>query len=74
MPTKLTYEQVKENLKSKGLTLLTKEYINTLQKLDILCPLHGPQTVTAKQIRLGGGCYDCGQELKLLIEGSLLIL
>ena len=65
MPTKLTYEQVKENLKSKGLTLLTKEYINTLQKLEILCPLHGQQTVTAKQIRLGGGCFDCGQEIKV---------
>lgn len=65
MPTKLTHKQIRECLEVKGLTLLTKEYVNTLQKLEISCPLHGVQIVTAKQIRLGGGCFKCGQEIKV---------
>lgn len=65
MPIKLTIEQIRSLIESKGLSLLTTEYRNSLQKLDIVCPLHGNQIITAKWLKKGGGCFDCGQEAKV---------
>jgi hypothetical protein len=36
MPNKLTFEEVKVTVESKGIVLLGKEYVNTLQKLATL--------------------------------------
>jgi hypothetical protein len=64
--TSLTHEEVKSYVELRGFTLLTTEYINSLQKLQIVCPKHGEQTVTLKWLRKGTGCFRCGQEIKVL--------
>src|SRR5271167_2105032 len=64
MPTKLTYQEVKDFVKLKGYILITTKYVNTLQKLEIICPKHGIQFVSMKWLRRGTGCFKCGQEKK----------
>ena len=38
MPKKLTYEEVKEYVDSQGYRLISKEYIKSNIKLEMICP------------------------------------
>lgn len=64
MPTKYSYEEVQKYIKSRGFTLLTEFYTNSLQELKISCPIHGVQFVTLKWLKRGTGCFKCGQKIK----------
>ena len=72
MPTKFTYSHVKDFVERKGFTLLSTEYTNQSTPLNILCPKHGPTKTTFKQMKMGTGCFKCGQKLKNLSRKKTL--
>lgn len=62
--TSIIFDEVKLEFEKRGYVLLTKEYINTLQSLEFICPLHPDkiQTLTYTTLRRGCTCKDCAWE------------
>jgi len=56
---KLTLDLVRELVEVKGFKLLTVEYKDNNQKLDVICSEGHLCHPTAKSIRNGGGCATC---------------
>ena len=58
---KPTYEEVKEFLKTRNITLLSKEYENSRTHIDLKCDTCGHEwPTTYSHIRQGrGGCHKC---------------
>ena len=59
------YEKYIRLCSRKGYIPLTKkeDYINSHEKLSIMCPLHGEKSISLTNLEYGKfGCYECGQE------------
>ena len=72
---KLTYEEVKEYIESFRYKLLSKEYINNLEKLDIMCPEGHEFKMCYSNFQQGRRCTKCKghynynyNEVKIYIE------
>ena len=59
MSKKLTIGQIRELVEAKGFKLLTVEYKDNHQKLDVICSEGHVYHPTAKSINRGGGCSVC---------------
>lgn len=63
---KYTYDYVKNEFEKRGYVLLSKEYINTTEKLEYICLKHqdkGSQFISFSKFHSNHqGCYYCGRE------------
>ena len=59
MSKKLTIDQIRELVEAKGFKLLTVEYKDNHQKLDVICSEGHVYHPTAKSIQKGSGCSVC---------------
>lgn len=59
MSTKITIEKIKTLVESKGGKLLTTEYKNNYQKLDVICSEGHSWHPTVKHLNRNGGCGLC---------------
>lgn len=59
MGKRITYEEVKESIESKGWTLVSDSYKNLKTGLDTLCPKGHNVSVTYEDWRKANGSYDC---------------
>jgi hypothetical protein len=61
---RLSYETVVKRFEERGYKLLTKEYINTQQILEYICPHHPNEIQTIRMVSLikGHGCKSCQAE------------
>ena len=59
MPKKLTWEEIKSTAESKGLSLVSTAYRNTLTPIVVKCPVHGDFEMLPKKIRKNLGCKKC---------------
>jgi hypothetical protein len=59
MSTKITIDQIKQLVEAKGFKLLTIEYKNNHQKLDVMCSNGHIYHPTVKSLKRGGGCSIC---------------
>jgi T5orf172 domain len=64
--SKLTEAQ--EGFLKKGLTLLEKEYINTITPMRYSCKAGHKGRMTWESVKQGYGCAKCGGKVKLTIE------
>lgn len=62
MPNKLTYEQVKEYIESFGYTLISKEYINSSTKIEVMCPKGHLYEVRFNDFKSGYRCKICSMK------------
>ena len=65
---KLTIEFVREQFEKEGYTLLTKEYINSKQRLEYICPDGHTWGITWSDWNSGYRCVECAGLKKLTIE------
>lgn len=59
MNRKFTYEFVKSKFEEEGYTLLSKEYINTITKLDCICPNGHAYSTVWSSFQQGKRCAVC---------------
>jgi hypothetical protein len=64
--SKLTEAQ--EGFLEKGLTLLEKEYVNTITPMRYSCKAGHEGRMTWENVKQGCGCAKCGGKVKLTIE------
>ena len=65
---KLTIKFIYSEFKKEGYTLLTKEYINSKQKLEYICPNGHKHSTRWSNWRGGYRCSYCAGNRKLVIE------
>jgi hypothetical protein len=56
---KITIEEAKKTYHSNGYILLSKEILNTKEKLSYRCPTHGVQYASYDTMKRGVGCPKC---------------
>lgn len=67
MPSKFTYDEVKEEFNKKGYTLISNKYNKISEKLEYICLKHrekGIQKIDYAHLKRGQGCKYCGYENK----------
>ena len=81
MAKRLSYEDIKERIEKEGYVLLSKEYINNKQKLEMICPKGHKHIGTWREFQSGCRCSECGgtkkktyEEVKEYIESQGYIL
>lgn len=81
MVKRLTYEEVRERIEKEGYILLSTEYINNKQKLEMICPKGHRYIGTWREFQGGCRCSECGgtkkktfEEVKEYIESQGYIL
>lgn len=62
MPKKLTYEEVKEYIESQGYKLISKEYIKSDVKLEMICPNGHQCYISWDNFKYGRRCKECKYE------------
>lgn len=65
MARRLTYEEVKSYIESKGCKLLSKKYVNGKTKLEIVCKCGKPFKRTMKNFKYNHVCLRCGSNALL---------
>ena len=65
---RLDFNIIKKSFKKEGYTLLTKKYINNVQKLKYICPKGHRHSITWRNWRQGKRCFYCFGSAKLTIE------
>lgn len=65
---RLTYEFVKEQFEKEGYELLSREYVNSKQKLKYRCPKGHEHSISWHCWRRGQRCFYCYGNAKLTIE------
>jgi len=65
---RLDYSLVKEQFEKEGYILLTKEYINSVQKLEVICPNNHRRYMTSGNWRSGYRCAECSGNIRHTIE------
>lgn len=68
MSRKLTYEFVKESFEKEGYVLLSKEYVNSKQKLDYICSKGHKHNIMWNSWKTGHRCPYCAINAKLTLE------
>lgn len=66
MPRKLEYEFIREQFEKSGWTLLSKKYINSKKKLNVMCDNGHKIKVRYDQFKDGIGCSICSFDKKRL--------
>lgn len=59
---KFTYDFVKQDIENRGYILLSKEYINNIQKLDLICPRGHSIKMSYGSLRNGCDCNICSSQ------------
>jgi hypothetical protein len=63
--TKYTVQEVRQIINKKGFKLITQDYINNNQKLEIECPKHGIFKKTLDGFNQSvSGCIECSKQVK----------
>lgn len=65
---RLDYALVKEQFEKEGYILLTKDYINSMQKLEVICPNNHRRYMTSGNWRNGYRCAECAGNVRHTIE------
>ena len=65
---RLTHEFVKEQFEKEGYTLLSKEYKNSRQKLEYVCPKGHTGTICWGDFQQGKRCAECSGRKRKTIE------
>lgn len=68
MSKKLNIEFIREQFEKEGYILLTKEYINSEQKLEYICPEQHEWHISWDHWKQGTRCAECAGCKKLTIE------
>ena len=68
MAKRLSYEDIKERIEKEGYVLLSKEYINNKQKLEMICPKGHKHIGTWREFQSGCRCSECGGTKKKTYE------
>lgn len=59
MPKRLTFQQVEAKLRKRGYTLLSTVYVNSWQRLEVVCEKGHKKTTTLNQLSKTQKCYLC---------------
>lgn len=62
---KLTIDFIREQFKKEGYTLLSKKYINALNKLEYYCPKKHKRSIRWNDWQQGKRCAKCDDEVKV---------
>lgn len=65
MPKKLTYEQVKNYIEENGYVLLSTEYVNSVDKLILMCPNGHQYKASYGKFQNGRRCPVCSNCVKI---------
>ena len=67
---KLDYEIVEKEFRERGYILISKEYKNSSEKLEYICPDHPKEinTINYNNFKNGSGCFHCFGKKKYTME------
>ena len=68
MSKKLSYEEVKTFIENEGYILLSKEYVKSINKLDMICPKGHNVSISYNNFKKGKRCGKCFGGIKFTYE------
>lgn len=68
MGKKLNLNEVKIGFENKGWILTSSSYVNSQQKLNVICPVGHETTITWNNFQRGQGCKYCANNIKFDFE------